>query len=134
MINLHSFRHCLWSACLHNLADAPAIATKPSPCAHHLSGPPVNSEVICAVGKRYWVPEFCWGSSTGQGGLTPDDGNTTKGVHADYDIDHDTADYLDQTDAMVGGLHTRHQQPKGNTYGRKRSNRGSRSSRERASR
>jgi len=53
---------------------------------------------------------------------------------ADYDIDHDTADYLDQTDAMVGGLHTRHQQPKGNTYGRKRSNRGSRSSRERASR
>lgn len=73
-----------------NLADAPAIATKPSPCAHHLSGPPVNSEVICAVGKRYWVPEFCWGSSTGQGGLTPDDGNTTKGVHADYDIDHDT--------------------------------------------
>ena len=47
---------------------------------------------------------------------------------ADYDIDTRTADCLDQEDAMVGGLHIRPQQPKGNTYGRKRS--GRRSSRE----
>ena len=41
---------------------------------------------------------------------------------------------LDHEDALVGGLHSRPQQPKGNTYGRKRSGgRGSRNSRERRS-
>lgn len=49
---------------------------------------------------------------------------------AEFDIDHHTAAYLDHTDALVGGLHTRPAQPKGNTYGRKRSGRGSRMSRE----
>ena len=67
-------------------------------------------------------------------GVSDDEQLSYAAAFADADdLDDHTANYLDQEDALVGGLHTRPQQPKGNTYGRKRSGRGSRSSRERRS-
>ena len=54
-------------------------------------------------------------------------------MYADLDhLDDNTALYLDQEEALVGGLHVPAQKPKGSTYGRKV--RSARQSRERKSR
>jgi hypothetical protein len=68
-------------------------------------------------------------------GVSDDEQLGYAAAFADMDeLDEVTETYLDHEDALVGGLHSRPQQPKGNTYGRKRSGgRGSRNSRERRS-